>query len=40
LSQMHRECPENLAVLRELGQHVVGARRGNTAGGQAALAVI
>lgn len=40
LSQMRREHPENLAVLRELGQHVVGARRGNAAGGQAALALI
>lgn len=40
LDQMRREQPENIAVLREMGQHIVGARRGNTARGQAALASI
>lgn len=40
LAQMQKEQPENLADLRDLGVRVVGARRGESAGGQAALAGI
>ena len=40
LIQMQKEQPENLFDLRDLGGKVVGARRGDAAGGQAALAAI
>lgn len=40
LTQMHREYPENFAELCGLGEKVVDARRGNTSGGKAALALI
>lgn len=40
LTQMRREQPEIFAELCELGERVVGARSGEAAGGQAALALI
>jgi len=40
LIQMQKEQPENLFDLRDLGGKVVDARRGDAAGGQAALAAI
>lgn len=40
ISQMRKEQPENIATLLQLGRDVVDLRRGNTAGGQAALAAI
>jgi hypothetical protein len=40
LIQMQKEQPESLTDLRDLGGKVVGARRGDAAGGQAALAAI
>lgn len=40
VSQMQKNQPENLADLLDLGVRVVGARRGNAAGGTAALAAI
>lgn len=40
LTQMRREQPETFAELCELGERVVGIRRGQAAGGQAALVLI
>lgn len=40
VSQMQKNQPENLLDLLDLGVRVVGARRGSTAGGTAAMAVI
>jgi hypothetical protein len=40
ISQMRKEQPENITRLLQLGRDVVDLRRGNTAGGQAALASI
>jgi hypothetical protein len=40
INQMRKEQPENIATLLQLGRDVVDLRRGNTAGGQAALASI
>lgn len=40
VAQMQKEEPDHLADLRDLGRRVVSARRGDTAGGHAALAGI